>query len=446
MRGLYFDYAATTPLSREAAKAMKPFLSAGYSGNFGNPSALHVFGRESLSAIDSARTSLAKALGCAGMERSRSIVFTSGATEANNMALRGAVRRARETGIERPRVVISATEHESVHETARDLEREGIAECVVVPVSKEGIVDIGRLRRAIDERTALVSVMYVNNETGCVQPIAEISEIVRNFRNSKPQASHNKQISNSNKRNEKRNVSDLENSDLFENPSVRQAGWKLKIGNYETSYPLFHVDAVQAFQYFDCNPDELGADLMTLSAHKMYGPKGVGALYGKDLGMIAPLVTGGVQESGMRAGTENVAGIAGFAAAAEEARAARGIQAKKTRAVKRAMWRAVREVYPRAEINGEGVEGGSPHVLNVWFPGIPNELLLIQLDDAGIAASAGSACHARVPQPSRVLREMHGDVERAKESVRFSFGKYTKSADIKTFSKVFGEIIQRYKA
>lgn len=406
---LYFDYAATTPLSEKVTKAMELFLSQGISGTFGNPSAIHAFGREALSMIDAARTSLARSLGLIGTEGSRGIIFTSGATEANNMAVRGAVKRARENGIEKPKVIISAIEHESVYETARDLEREGIAECIIVPVSKEGIVGVERIRRAIDERTALVSVMYVNNETGSVQPISEIAETIRNFRN---------------------------------------GNFKFKISNLKlnNNYPLFHVDAVQAFQYFNCNPDELGVDLLTLSAHKMYGPKGIGALYRKDPGMIAPLITGGGQEFGARAGTENVAGIAGCAAAAEEARAARGVQVKKVRTVKRAMWRAIREIYPRAEVNGESVEGGSPHILNVWLPGIPNELLLIQLDEAGIAASAGSACHARVPHPSRVVREMHGDIERAKESIRFSFGKYTKLAEIKAFSKVFGEIVQRYRA
>lgn len=454
MKRLYFDYASTTPLSKEVTKAMKPFITPGISGAFGNPSAIHTFGQGALQALDGARADVGRALKLP-YDFIREVIFTGSATEANNLAIRGAVRAFKEHHKkQRPKILISAVEHESVFETVRDMSEDGLVDFVLIPVDKKGAIDYVFLKKELDERTALVSVMYVNNETGTMQPISKIAEIIRKFRNSKSQSSNNKQISSFNKKNKKSDISDLENSDLFGNWKPARPGGGLEIGNYAARYPLLHCDAVQAFQYFDCAPETLGVDMLTLSAHKMYGPKGVGMLYvknhqleknGQSQKNIFPIITGGMQEFGVRAGTENVANIVGFAKSIEEAVNAREKQAKKMRILKRGMFRAIQEVYPRVEINGDILEKGSPHILNVWLPGIPNELLLIQLDLEGVAVSAGSACRARVPEPSRVLTKMY-TLERAKESIRFSFGKYLKNSDVAIFAEKFRDIIGRYKA
>lgn len=420
MRKIYLDYAATSPLDARVRRVMN-------AASFGNPNSLHAFGQEAQETLDSARTAVAGLLGA----ESREVIFTGSATEANNAVLRGIVGAVRENadGTRRdvpPKIVISAIEHESVYETARALEKSGAVECVIIPVDEHGTVDIKKIEKALDDRTILVSVMYVNNETGSIQPIAEIANIVRNFRNSKSQTLNSKQIRNS----------------KFENQ------------NYETMYPLFHSDAVQAFQYFDCDVNALGVDFLTLSAHKIYGPKGVGALYirnkerttdGERQKDIIPIITGGGQEFGMRSGTQNVPGIAGFSEAAKSAAATREKNAEKMRALKKKAFDLIKDAYPRAELNGGRKDEGSPHIMNVWLPGIPSELLLIQLDQEGVAVSGGSACHARAPRPSRTVAAMHGDA-RAKESVRISFGRGTTFADIRALGRILREILGRYSS
>jgi cysteine desulfurase len=400
MQRIYFDYAATTPIDPCVKKAMNAVP-------FGNPNSLHVFGQEAQKALDGAREKMARCLNVDFED----IVFTGSATEANNLALRGIVAGAAErmrAMHARPKIIISAIEHESVYETAKALERNGIAECALIPVNGDGIVNIRKIEKEIDERTVLVSVMYVNNETGSIQPIGEIARIIKNFRSSKSKKGLPK----------------------------------------KTDYPLLHTDAVQALQYIDCDVTTLGVDTLTLSAHKLYGPKGVGVLYIKDranaMRAMEPIVTGGGQEFGMRSGTQNVSGIVGCAEAAEYACGIRAKQNAKTHALRKSFFELVKEIYPRAEMNAS-FEACSPYILNVWFPGISNELLLIQFDKEGIAVSAGSACHARAPQASHTITAMHGE-ERARESIRFSFGRDTKTADIRAFGAAFRKIMERYKS
>lgn len=362
---LYLDYAASTPVAPEVFRAMRPY----FSDKFGNPGSLHSFGQEALAAVDRSRETIAGALGA----KFREIVFAGSATEANNLALRGAVA----SGISR--LMVSAVEHESVLETARALKKEGV-EVTELPVDKNGVVKLPALAEALHGRPALVSVMCANNETGAIQPIAKISKMVRG------------------------------------------AG------------SLFHTDAAQAFQFLNCNVEVLGVDLLTLSGHKIYGPKGVGALYVRAKTKIGPILTGGGQEFGLRSGTENTPLIAGFAAAVEYIEKDKEKHARRIAVMREQLLRGLKKIYPRAQLNGG--KDYLPNIMNVWLPGKEAEDMLIRLDLAGIAISAGSACSARSSQPSRVLRAMGFPDARTKQSLRISLGRPTAQAEIARFLEV----------
>jgi len=412
MQRIYLDYAATAPVDPAVMRSMTPYFSK----KFGNPGSLHAFGQEAIAAVDKARETIAKSIG-AGF---REVIFTGSATEANNFALRGIVKGVRVLGLGyrgwkkktlypipytlRPRIVISAVEHESVRGTAHDLEKEGV-EVVGVPVDRNGILNLAALRASLNNRTVLVSVMYANNEIGTIQPIAEIVKIIKGFR---------------------------------------------VLGLGSRGYPLFHTDAAQAFQYLDCDVVKLGVDMLTLSAHKIYGPKGVGVLYigdrvlglgfsknGKKSGLypspytLAPSVTGGGQEFGLRSGTENVPGIVGFAEAARAAAAIRKKESARIRALREELWKGIKKICPDAEVNGiENSKLTLPSILNVYFPGRSAQELLMRLDIAGIAASAGPACSSRAAAPSHVVQALGHSKKRASESVRFSMGKHTTREEI----------------
>lgn len=393
MSDMYFDYAASTPVAPEVFRAMQPYFGE----KFGNPGSLHSFGQSALAAVDRSRETIARALGA----KFREVIFTGSATEANNLALRGVlqVREKNHSG-SRPRLIISAVEHESILETARVLKKEGV-EVIELPVDKNGVVKLDKLAAALAGGSAqagapalggqptLVSIMYANNETGTVQAVAKISKM------------------------------------------VHVAG------------SLLHVDAAQAFQFLDCNVDTLGVDLLTLSAHKIYGPKGIGALYirardsrvgNSGTSALDPIITGGGQEFGLRSGTENVPLIAGFAAAVEYIEKDKDKQTRRIAAMKEKLVQGIKKILPRAQLNG-GKEV-LPNIVNVWIPGVAAQDLLIRLDLAGIAISAGSACTARSSQPSHVLRAMGLSEARAKESVRISLGRPTTTGEITKLLKV----------
>ena len=376
MKRIYFDHAASTPLRPEVKKAMEPY----YTKRFGNPSSLHFFGQEGIAAIDHARDIVAKAVGAAFRE----VIFTGSATEANNLALRGVVRGARGI-IAKPRIIISAIEHESILETARDLERDG-AELIVIPVDSRGVVDVRRLEESLNERTVVVSVMYVNNEIGTVQPIQKIAHIISKFKK-------------------------------------------------EAQYPLFHTDAVQAFNYFECDVNTLGVDMMTLSGHKIGGPKGVGALYIKHVEsankkLIVPVLTGGGQEFGLRSGTENVPGIVGFAEAIVRTAKERKKEHTRLLSLKKYFWKEIKKVLPNASIYGmdeKHFSDASPHIVNISLQNMPLDDLVVRLDVMGISVSSGSACASRAATHSHVLSALF---ENAARGVRFSFGRSTTRVEI----------------
>ena len=399
---IYLDYAATTPVDKEVERMMKPY----FSHKFGNPNSLHTFGQEARKAIDESREKIARLIGT----DFREIIFTGSATEANNLAIRGIVKatRDKELGI-RPRIIVSAIEHESILETAKDLEREGV-EVIYLPVNKQGIVDLKKLAGSLSKNTILVSVMYANNEIGTIQPIAEISKIIQDFRRFKTNSPIN-QLSN---------------------------------------YPLFHTDAVQALQFLNCNVNDLGVDMMTLSGHKIYGPKGVGLLYIRDNGQainkknnISPIITGGGQEFGLRAGTENVANIVGFAKAIELADKNKEKEYKKILGLKKYFWGNINKIYPPAEINGIDCRLSAdkyqalPNIINIHFPGQKAEELLIKLDLSGVAVSSGSACASFSAKPSHVLSALGHPEKRIKSSLRFSLGKFTAKGDLDQALKIF---------
>ena len=368
---------------------MRPYLQ----GKFGNPSSLHSFGQEAMAALDKSRETLANLIGAKFNE----VVFTSSATEANNLALRGAISNFEFliSNKFKPRIIVSSIEHESILETAKDLERTGV-EVIYLPVDKKGFVDLRKLEESLNENTVLVSIMHANNETGVIQNISEISKIVRNSK--------------------------------FEIPNS-------KLG---AVWPLLHTDAAQAFQYLDCNVENLGVNLMTLSSHKIYGPKGAGCLYVRGLdaagkrSSIAEITTGGGQEFEMRSGTENIPAIVGFTKAAELVTNLRELESRRVGKLCDYLWVRLKKSVKGAKLNGDDKKR-LPSNLNVYFPGISAEDMLIKLDLNGVAVSAGSACAARSLEPSRVLLAMGFDEKRVKGSIRFTLGRMTTKKDIDNF-------------
>ncbi len=370
---VYLDYAASTPVDPAVLKAMSPYFSE----RFGNAGSLHSYGQASMAPLDKSREVIANAVGAKFNE----IIFTSSATEANNLALRG-ILKANSSKLKAPNIIVSAIEHESILETAKVLERDGV-EVVYLPVDKNGLVDLEKLKKSINERTVLVSVMYANNEIGTIQPIAEVAKTIRQYKD--------------------------------------------KNG----SGPVFHTDAVQAFNYLDCDVDNLHVDIMTISSHKIYGPKGAGALYVRNLASnpLEPILTGGGQEFGYRSSTENIPAIVGFAKAAEITLEAKPREGKRVGDLRDMLWAKIKKIYSKAQLNGS-LGNRLPNNLNIYVPGVSAEKLLIKLDLAGIAASSGSACKSRALEESYVIKALGYGGQRAKNSLRFTLGRFTSHTDI----------------
>lgn len=359
---IYLDHAATTPVDPVVVEAMLPYFTE----QFGNPSSIYQLGQEGRAALDRARSTVSRALGCQPSE----ILFTSGATESNNLALAGvawAKRKADSSAA--PHIITTAVEHHAVLHAAEWLASIGF-DLTIVPCDDQGIVDPDDIRRAIKPSTCLVSVMYANNETGAIQPIRDISATVR-----------------------------------------------------EAGIP-FHTDAVQAAGSLDVRVDELGVDLLSLTAHKFYGPKGIGILYIRRGTQIAYQQHGGGQEAGRRGGTENVPLIVGQAFALEQANTQRDDYAAICAALRDRLWENLQEHVPDITLNGPDPDGQRlPNNLNVAIPGIQGETILLNLDMMGVAASAGSACTTGDSQPSHVLKAMGLSDERCRESLRLTVGR-----------------------
>lgn len=362
---VYLDHAATTPVRPEVLEAMDPFLRGGV---FGNPSSAHRFGREARAAIQEARGTIAQALGVEPGE----VVFTSGGTEADNLAVLGAALAAREAG--RPfRVAVSAIEHKAVLGAAHAVEALG-GEVALLPVDANGRLDLAALEEALARGVAVVSVMWVNNEVGVIQDIEAIAE------------------------------------------RCRAAGTPL------------HTDAVQAVGKIRLALPA-GCRLLSLSGHKIGAPKGIGALIVRDRGRLRPLIHGGGQQGGLRPGTENVAGIAALARAVELAVQEQEAFEAATSRLRDAFEERVRAALPESRVNGAG-SPRAPHISNVSIPGTDSEAMLMHLDLAGIACSSGSACSTGSVEPSHVLIAMGVPWDQAVAALRFSFGSGNTMEDV----------------
>lgn len=373
---VYLDYAATTPLDKRVFKAMLPLLD----DNFGNPASLHAFGREALRELDAARDKVAQILGADPSE----IYFTSSGSEADNWALKCAARAARQrTG--RTQVVVSAMEHHAVLGSAAFLAEEGFDVRYLSP-APNGLFDVADVANALSDETALVCFMTVNNEIGTVQPVREIAR------------------------------------------AAHAAG------------ALFFTDAVQAAGYMDIGKLALEADMVSLSAHKFYGPKGVGALFVKRGTPFCPLIHGGEQERGLRGGTSNPAGAVGLAAALAYASEEREENNEHIRAVRDRFLDQLFNAVDGASLNGDFLRR-IPSNANVSFAGVDGSALLHRLDLAGIAVSLGSACASGAVEPSHVLTAMGLPTDRVKSAVRFSFGKYSTFDEAEYVVKVLSRLL-----
>lgn len=380
MKRIYLDHAATTPVDPRVLEAMLPYFVE----NFGNPSSIHSFGRDTRKAIEEARADIAREIGAA---EPREIIFTGCGSESDNLAIRGVAAAYRNKG---NHIITSAIEHHAVYDTCKALQKQGF-EVTFVPVSKEGLVDPDDVIRALTDRTILVSIMHANNEVGTIQPIAAIGRLLK-----------------------ERGV-------------------------------LFHTDAVQTVGAIPVNVAELSVDLLSMAAHKFYGPKGVGALYVRKGVKLEPLIYGGSQERNRRAGTENIAGVVGMAKALTLANAELEENQKRITALRDYLIDSVLNRFDHVRLNGDRYKR-LPGNANFSFEYIEGESLLLNLDLKGIAASSGSACTSGSLEPSHVLLAMGICHEIAHGSLRLSLGKSTTKEEIDYLLEVLPEIVAKLRA
>ncbi|MCO5387049.1 MAG: cysteine desulfurase NifS [Desulfosporosinus sp.] len=379
MRRVYLDHSATTPVDPEVAAIMMTY----YTEKYGNPSSVHGFGRETKQALEQARNQVAELIGAA----SREITFTSGGTEADNLAILGTAEALRKKG---KHIITSCIEHHAVLETCEYLEKNGF-DLTVIPVDEEGIISVDEVRKAIRPDTILITVMHANNEVGSIQPIAEIGKL------------------------------------------AKEHGI------------VFHVDAVQSLGKIPINVEEMNVDLLTVSGHKIYGPKGVGALYVRKGVRIVPLIHGGGQERKRRSGTENMPGIIGFGKACELAGQRMADDAEKQIKLRDKLMNGIEERIEYVKVNGPVGEKRLPNNVNVSIRYVEGESLLLSLDMLGIAASSGSACTSGSLDPSHVLLGMGLIHEIAHGSLRFSLGRQNTEEEIDYVLEQLPKIVERLR-
>jgi len=358
MKYIYLDNAATTKVDSRVVKAMLPY----FTDNYGNASSLHQLGQKNIQVIEKSRSILAKHFNCQPEE----VIFTSGASESNNYAIKGAAEAYRQLG---KNLVVCPTDHSSVINSAQHLANKGF-KITWLKVDKHGLVDKNHLRQAVNKNTILVSIGHSNNEIGTIQPITELVKIVK-----------------------------------ARNPKT-----------------LFHTDAVQSLQFFDLDVKKVPVDLLTITGHKFYAPKGIGALYVKKGVHLEKLIDGGQQEGGKRSGTENIPYIAGMAKAIELVEKNQKDYNKKVTALRDRFINKVKKQIDGAMLTGHPTKR-LPNIASFIFTNIEGESILLTLDQAGVAVSTGSACASHSLKPSHVLTQIGYPPELAHCSIRFSFGK-----------------------
>ena len=394
---IYLDHAATTPVDRRVLKAMLPLFSE----DFGNPGSLHKEGVRSKSAVLSARVGVANILGVAPNE----IIFTSSGTESNNLAILGLATHPELKGyaLGDLHFITSTIEHNSVLECFKELQKRG-ARVSFVSVKKDGVLDLKEFERALGPKTVLVSIMFVNNEIGTVQPINEIEKIIRKHE--------------------------------------KMGTFTRKVPGSDKKRPVFHTDASQAPLYFSLKSARLGVDMITLDAQKVYGPKGVGLLYRKKDISLKPLFFGGEQEYGLRPSTENVPGVVGFSEALKIAEEEREKESVRLRNLRDECIKQILEIAPGAELNGSH-DMRSPNNINISFPGTTGEWIVFQLDARGIAVGSRSACMSGDDAGSYVITALGKDMERATSSVRITLGRATRKEDINSLVSALADILKK---
>jgi len=380
LRKVYMDYGAGMPLDPRVLETMKPYFFE----TFGNPSSSHSFGNRAKEALAASREKVAQLVAA---EKPREIIFTSGGTESNNLALKGAAFRNQKKG---NHIITTAIEHMSVINICKYLQKEGY-DVTFVPVNKQGVVEIEKLKEAITEKTILISVMYANGEIGTIQPIQEIGNLAK------------------------------ENN------------------------LLFHVDAVAAAGKVPINVKEKNIDLLSLSSNDMYGPKGVGALYIKQGTKILPVIQGGGQENGIRSGTENIPGIVGMGKAAELAQTEMKSVGKRLTALRDKLIKGVLSKIAYSFLNGHPTQR-LPGNANLRFSYIEGESLILGLDMYGIQVSSGSACTSKTLEPSHVLTAIGLPHEEAHGSLVFTMGKQNTEEDVNYILDVLPDVVKRLRA
>ena len=381
----YFDYAATTPLSPQVFKLMKPY----FTDNFGNPANLYALGRDAKNVIYDSLKKITEVLKCKMSE----FVFTGSATESDNLAVQGVARANKEFG---NKIIVSRVEHKGILSVCRALEKEGF-KVVELPVDKNGLLNENQVKEILDDETILVSVTCTDSETGTIQPIPEIASVIKKFRE-----------------------------------------------EHKRSLPYFHTDASQAAAYYDIDVDKLCVDLMTLSAHKLYGPKGVGGLYVRSGVKISPIIFGGGQQRRLRSGTENVPAIVGFGEAVRLASDDRIKESKRLAELRDALHEGIMKSIPKVALNGHPTNR-LPNFLNVSILDIEGEALLLHLDEKGIVINTGSACNSESLEPSYVLTALGRPSEFVHGSLRFTFGKRSTMSDVKYVIKELPPIVQELR-
>jgi cysteine desulfurase len=394
IKKIYFDYSATTPVDPEVLAAMLPY----YKENFGNASSIHNFGYQASKGVEKARETVAKFLNCEDEE----IIFTSGATESNNLAILGVGRALKQkySTIDQPHIITSKIEHPAILEPCRKLEQEGF-EITYLSPNKRGLVELEKISKAIKNNTVLLSIMYVNNEVGTIQPIGEVGKLIK-------------------KANYERGKKRL--------PRI-----------------YFHTDAVQAVNYCDCDVKKLNVDLLSLSGHKVYGPKGVGALYIKKDTFITPIIVGGHQEKNIRSGTYNSPGIVGLGKAIELLQSLKyKKQLKEIKKLRDYLIKRILNEIPSSQLNGD-LEQRVAGNANFSLIGAEGESMLIMLDMEGIAVSTGSACSSGSLKPSHVLLAMGIPPEICHNSLRITLGKFTTKQEIDYVVDRLKEVVKKLR-